>query len=172
MFGCVTGWEWYTRIDRYVFLGALPTPTHIKQLHSKERVCAVVNLCAEFPGYKNLYDELCIKQTLLPTSDFTIPNLDYIEQGVEDILDTIEQHKEGTVYLHCKAGRGRSAVIAICYLLRMYLLRPSEAQDILLRCRPQVDKDLSQTDEVRAYYKNLISQAESGKITRIPCSFE
>ncbi|KAI9470427.1 protein-tyrosine phosphatase-like protein [Zychaea mexicana] len=171
MLGCVTGWAWYNRIDRHVLLGALPTPTHIKDLHSQERVQAIVNLCAEFPGYKSLYDELGMKQTLLPTSDFTIPHLEHIEQGVDDILD-IAQQNLGCIYLHCKAGRGRSAAIALCYLLRMYLLSPAEAQDILLRCRPQVDKDLFQTDEVRAYYKNLISQAESGKITRIPCSIE
>lgn len=36
------------------------------------------------------------------------------------------------------AGRGRSAAIAICYLLRVYQLNPSEAQETLLRCRPQV----------------------------------
>ncbi|KAI8139056.1 protein-tyrosine phosphatase-like protein [Fennellomyces sp. T-0311] len=136
MFGCVTGWAWYNRIDRYVLLGALPTPTHIKQLHSRERIKVVVNLCAEFPGYRRLYDELGIKQIRLPTSDFTIPHLGDIERGVDDTLSAIQN--EGCVYIHCKAGRGRSGVIALCYLLRMYLLSPAEAQEILLRCRPQV----------------------------------
>ncbi|KAI9260499.1 protein-tyrosine phosphatase-like protein [Phascolomyces articulosus] len=140
MLGCVTGWEWYTRLDRYIILGALPTPAHIKQLHSKERVHTIINLCAEFPGYKSLYDDLKLKQTILPTSDFTIPHLDNIERGVEVILNSIQDDSEACIYLHCKAGRGRSAIVALCYLLRMYLLTPSEAQAILLRCRPQVYK--------------------------------
>ncbi|CDS03063.1 hypothetical protein LRAMOSA00465 [Lichtheimia ramosa] len=170
LFGCMNGWSWYNRIDQHVLIGALPTPTHIKQLSSRERVVGIINLCAEFPGYHHLYDELGIQQIRLITSDFTIPSYDNIEQGVDSILKIIQQEDDQRcVYIHCKAGRGRSAAIAICYLLRVYQLNPSEAQETLLRCRPQVDKDLFQTDEVRMYYKDLVSLAESGRISRIPC---
>ncbi|ORY98546.1 protein-tyrosine phosphatase-like protein [Syncephalastrum racemosum] len=167
MFGCFTGWQWYNRIDETIILGALPTPSHIKELHSREGVSAVVNLCAEFPGYKDLYKELHIRQIRLPTTDFTIPDLASIEIGLDTLMEIIESQK-GSVYVHCKAGRGRSAAFAICYLLRRYRLNPPEAQNILLHCRPQVDKDLFQADEIRMYYKDLISLAESGRITRIP----
>ena len=59
--------------------------------------------------------------------DFTPPTLDSIKEGLQII--TKAQSKKHTVYIHCKAGRGRSAVITACYLmsvsasyLRHYLL--------------------------------------------------
>lgn len=36
------------------------------------------------------------------------------------------------------AGRGRSAAIAICYLLRTYDLNLNECQSLLIEKRPQV----------------------------------
>lgn len=36
------------------------------------------------------------------------------------------------------AGRGRSAAIALCYLLATYQLDPFEAQKVLNKRRPQV----------------------------------
>ncbi|KAI9322418.1 protein-tyrosine phosphatase-like protein [Dichotomocladium elegans] len=138
LFGCMTGWEWYNRLDQYVLLGALPTPTHVRQLHSRERVIAIVNLCAEFPGYRQLYSSLGIEQIRLATSDFTIPSYDSIELGVESICRLLRENEGCSVYVHCKAGRGRSAAIALCYLLRMYQLSPAQAQEVLLERRPQV----------------------------------
>ncbi|KAF7731797.1 hypothetical protein EC973_008312 [Apophysomyces ossiformis] len=128
---------------------------------------ADVNLCAEFPGYLQLYQDLAINQVRLPTTDFTIPSLDTIDHAVKEIM---HRHDQGSIYLHCKAGRGRSAIVALCYLLRTYKLNPQQAQQILLEHRPQVDKELFQTEEVRMFYKGLIADAESGKITRIPYS--
>lgn len=89
------------RIDNRVLLGALPTPTQVKELCSRERICAVVNLCAEFPGYKSLYQELALEQVRLPTSDFTIPSLETVEKGVEAMMRILEE-REGSIYLHCK----------------------------------------------------------------------
>ncbi|OAD79794.1 hypothetical protein PHYBLDRAFT_92843, partial [Phycomyces blakesleeanus NRRL 1555(-)] len=124
-------------VDKRLILGALPTPSYIKQLHARDNLCTIINMCAEFPGYLSLYDELSIQQIRLPTTDFSIPTVNAITKGVNSIIDTME-NKDGVVYLHCKAGRGRSAVIALCYLLRVYRLTPVEAQEVLLVCRPQV----------------------------------
>ena len=67
---------------------------------------------------------------------------------------TEAQSKKHTVYIHCKAGRGRSAVMAACYLMSvsityvsgivhyMYQQRynwtQNEAIDFLKQKRPQV----------------------------------
>ncbi|KAI9260259.1 protein-tyrosine phosphatase-like protein [Sporodiniella umbellata] len=161
IFGFLTGWHWYNRIDPYLILGALPTPSQIKSLKRHEKVIAVVNMCQEFPGYEKVYKELKINQIRLETPDFCIPALETIEYGVQKMIE-IQQKTEGaSVYLHCKAGRGRSAAIAICYLLTRYQLNPAQAQAILLEKRSQVDKDLYTTQEVRLYYKNLLSRLES-----------
>ena len=51
------------------------------------------------------------------TVDFQPPSLPCIQQG----LDIIEQEKTSgqSVYVHCKAGKGRSAVVAACYLIKV-----------------------------------------------------
>ncbi|KAI9267067.1 protein-tyrosine phosphatase-like protein [Helicostylum pulchrum] len=138
MFGFITGWSWFNRVDQYIILGALPTPSQIKRLHKEEKVDVVINLCSEFPGYEKLYKELNITQIRLETPDFCIPSLDSIESGINQIVTLKQQLPKSSIYLHCKAGRGRSAAIAICYLLRTYQLDLSQSQQILLKKRHQV----------------------------------
>ncbi|GAA5810356.1 hypothetical protein MFLAVUS_003777 [Mucor flavus] len=170
MFGFITGWSWFNRVDQYIILGALPTPSQIKRLHKEEKVDVIINMCSEFPGYEKLYKELNITQIRLETPDFCIPSLDSIESGINQIVALKQQLPKSSIYLHCKAGRGRSAAIAICYLLRTYQLDLSQSQQILLKKRHQVDKDLCQTDEVRLFYKNTLSDIETGRYTREPCN--
>ncbi|KAI9026531.1 protein-tyrosine phosphatase-like protein [Phycomyces nitens] len=167
IFGCFTGWSWFDHVDKRLILGALPTPSYIKHLHARENLCTVINMCAEFPGYLSLYNELSIQQVRLPTTDFSIPPVNVITKGVNSIIEAID-NTEGAIYLHCKAGRGRSAVIALCYLLRVYRLTPVEAQQVLLVCRPQVDKCIYLEGQVREYYKEMLSQTDSGKFVRVP----
>ncbi|CEP11958.1 hypothetical protein [Parasitella parasitica] len=165
-FGCLTGWKWYNRVDDYIILGALPTPTQIRKLHAQEKVDTIVNMCLEFPGYEKLYKDLGITQIRLETPDFSIPSTDLIHSGICEIVKRKEDKPKSTIYLHCKAGRGRSAAIAICYLLRTYDLNLTECQALLIGKRSQVDKDLVQSDEIRLYYKDLLLDIEAGRCTR------
>ncbi|KAI8885545.1 phosphatases II, partial [Backusella circina FSU 941] len=162
LFGYITGWRWYNRIDARLILGALPTPSQIKKLHAVENVSTIINMCAEFPGYERLYHELNIKQIRLETPDFTLPTLHSIHAAINEI-----NQSSSSVYLHCKAGRGRSAAIALCYLMRVYQLNLSEGQEVLMRKRVQVDKNICQTEEVRLFYKELLSDMEAGRFQRV-----
>ncbi|KAI7897947.1 protein-tyrosine phosphatase-like protein [Cokeromyces recurvatus] len=139
VFGFITGWNWYNRIDELVILGALPTSTFIKRLHQQERVGTIVNLCIEFPGHEKLYDELNMKQIRLETNDFKVPSLETIHKGIDEIMSikNEQQIPFNSIYLHCKAGRGRSAAIAFCYLLRTYNLNLFECQKVLMEKRIQ-----------------------------------
>ena len=64
------------------------------------------------------------------TVDFQPPSLPCIQQG----LDIIEQEKTSgqSVYVHCKAGKGRSAVVAACYLIKVAELFSTIVRDGLL----------------------------------------
>lgn len=116
----------------------MPTPTQVKSLHKQAKVDTIVNLCAEFPGYEKLYSDLNITQIRLETPDFTVPALDTIHRGIDAIIQRIREKPKNSIYLHCKGGKGRSAAIALCYLLRSYNLTLKESQDLLLTKRPQV----------------------------------
>ena len=53
------------------------------------------------------------------TVDFQPPSLTAIQQG----LDILEQARTSghSVYVHCKAGKGRSAVVTACYLMEVHV---------------------------------------------------
>ena len=56
-------------------------------------------------------------QYWLETVDFQPPSLGNIRQSLE-VIDQVKT-TGNSVYLHCKAGKGRSAVVAACYLIKV-----------------------------------------------------
>lgn len=59
-----------------------------------------------------------VEQLRLSTVDLTgVPSLENLHRGVEFAL----KHRElgNSVYVHCKAGRSRSATLAAAYLIRV-----------------------------------------------------
>jgi len=49
--------------------------------------------------------------------DFSPPSLEDLDTGVQVIQDF--KRRGESVYVHCKAGRGRSATMAACYLIKV-----------------------------------------------------
>ena len=69
------------------------------------------------------WNSLGVKQLRLPTVDFdNAPSIPQIKKGLEFIEHFIE--KGESVYVHCKAGRGRSVVLVMCYLIKVRLQAP------------------------------------------------
>ena len=59
-----------------------------------------------------------VEQLKLPTVDYTgTPTQEHIEQAIQ----FIHRHKadNNSVYVHCKAGRTRSATVVACYLIKV-----------------------------------------------------
>jgi atypical dual specificity phosphatase len=51
------------------------------------------------------------------TLDFTAtPSQEKIKKAVDFILS--HKEKDQTVYVHCKAGRTRSATVVVCYIMQ------------------------------------------------------
>ena len=106
--------------------------SQIKTLESLG-VKAIINLCDEFKGPARTYRKK--KMTLL-----WLKTVDHMEPTVEAMhtaCSFIEHHrKNGTgVYIHCKSGRGRSAAVAMAWLLHHKRMTLREAQDHLLSMR-------------------------------------
>jgi atypical dual specificity phosphatase len=127
--------RWWDEVDPAVLLGALPLPADAEKL-AKIGVTGVVNLCEEYAGPHQAYRQLGIEQLHLPTIDFTPPTLADVENAVKFIQTKLADG--GKVYVHCKAGRGRSATVVACWLIAARGLNRHQAQSALRQCRPHV----------------------------------
>lgn len=139
--------EWWNWIDDTVLLGALPVASDAARLRELG-ITGVINMCEEYPGPVAAYSKNGIEQLHLPTVDFVPPTDEFVQRGV----DFIETHRArgGKVYVHCKAGRGRSATIVLCYLVaRGHTLQ--SGMELMLQKRPQILKKLAERDVIKRF---------------------
>ena len=149
--------RWWDQVDSHVIVGARPFRRDVLGLHDVG-VRGVVNTCEEYAGPKIEYDRHGIEQLHIPTTDFTHPRLQDIEQAVEFIQRHVQQGDR--VYIHCKAGRARSATVAICWLMKYRGLTAEEAQLQLLTARPHVHPQLAQRSVVIQFAEKLKQSAD------------
>jgi atypical dual specificity phosphatase len=140
--------HWWDRIDDHVILGALPFASDVPKL-AAEGVRAVVNTCEEYAGPVEQYAAAGIRQLRIPTTDFHPPTLADIERAVEFMRESAARGE--TVYVHCKAGRARSATVVVCWLVATHGLSPAEAQQFVLARRPHVLKTVAEREVVRQF---------------------
>ncbi|XP_051988222.1 phosphatidylglycerophosphatase and protein-tyrosine phosphatase 1 [Xyrauchen texanus] len=157
--------QWYNRVDQTVILGALPFRSMTEELVQKEKVRGVITMNEEyetkyFCNSAEEWRDVGVEQVRLSTVDITgVPSLDYIHTGVNFAL---RHREEGTsVYIHCKAGRSRSATIAAAYLIRLHCLTPEEACKMLVSVRPHVLIHSAQLEMLQKYYKQVFGSESS-----------
>ena len=146
-------WHWWDCVDEHVLLGALPFASDVPAL-SALGVKGVVNTCLEYAGPTEAYQDVGIVQLYLPTTDYTWPSREDIERGVEFINQYVQRRQP--VYVHCKAGRGRSATVVLCWLISSKQLTPEQAQAYLKKKRPQVSGRLYRRAVVRRFYADRL----------------
>lgn len=144
------GNAWWSQIDDSIYLGALPIGK--AQALKALGVGLVINTCEEWDGNREVYRELGIEQVRVETIDYTPPQLQHAEQAVTAMVRFLAENPEGKIYVHCKAGRGRSATLLLCY----YIFRgmgPLQAQRLLNAKRPQVSSRSWKRKVVKDYVK-------------------
>ncbi|GJM24915.1 MAG: phosphatase [Phycisphaerae bacterium] len=146
---CVIGgwhrWDW---IDDSVLLGRIPRKREINELRH-EGIGAIINMCDEFAGHTVQLEEFNIKQLRLPTIDLVCPSIENLQRGVEFIRQCADSGKK--VYIHCKAGRGRAATMALCYLIAKRSVCAEDAYNEMKSARVQVDRNLFKRQPVRTF---------------------
>jgi len=144
--------HWWDPIDDHVILGARPFARDVARL-DQLGVTAVVNTCEEYEGPVQQYEQCGIEQLWIPTIDFTPPSLENICQGVRFIQE--KSAEGGKIYVHCKAGRGRSATVALCWLMVAHEMTVDQAQQRLLECRPHILRGLPRREAVQQFRQLL-----------------
>jgi atypical dual specificity phosphatase len=81
-----------------------------------------------------------MRQLHIRTVDYTPPALEDIAAAVRFMAEATGRNER--VYVHCKAGRGRSATVVLCYLIQAHRIAAREGQQWLLRVRPHVSRHL------------------------------
>lgn len=131
-------YSWWNAIDDTIILGAFPYPEHARELYDLG-VRAVVNCCEEFPGPLVEYERVGIEELRLPIPDYTPPTLEQVVTAISFIQSYKAVGQK--VYVHCKAGKARSATIAFAYLYTQGHT-PDRCQSLLLEKRKQVSNNL------------------------------
>ncbi|MBN3277741.1 PTPM1 phosphatase, partial [Polyodon spathula] len=151
--------RWFDRIDQTVLLGALPFKSMTKELVEKENVKGVITMNEDyetkyFCNTAQEWKSVGVEQLCLSTVDFTgVPSLENLHKGVDFAL----KHKEqgDSVYVHCKAGRSRSATLVAAYLIRLHCWSPEQACSFMASVRPHILVRQGQLEVLRQYHEQV-----------------
>ncbi|XP_065083379.1 phosphatidylglycerophosphatase and protein-tyrosine phosphatase 1 isoform X2 [Ochlerotatus camptorhynchus] len=170
----VTKRNWYDRIDENMILGALPFRWIAPEMVKQENIKAVVSMNEDyelwaFSNDKKKWSKLGVDFLQLATTDiFEAPCQEKLwsgvkfinqflpkEEQVSSLLNAAEEFKEdrvGTVYVHCKAGRTRSATLVGCYLMMRNGWSPERAVQHMRECRSHVLLGSKQWEALRLFH--------------------
>ena len=102
------------------------------------------------------WEKLGVNFLQLATTDiFEAPSVAKLQKGVDFINDIIEKDPEASVYVHCKAGRTRSATLVGCYLMAKNGFTPEEAVKLMKEKRPHILLHSKQWEALREFHKKM-----------------
>ncbi|TXG51190.1 hypothetical protein EZV62_023714 [Acer yangbiense] len=151
--------RWWDRVDEFVLLGAVPFPSDVPHL-KKNGVGGVVTLNEPYETLvpTSLYHAHSIDHLVIPTRDYCFaPSFSDICQALDFMHENALSSR--TTYVHCKAGRGRSTTIVICYLVQHKQMTPDEAYEYVRSIRPRVLLAPAQWQAVQEYYHVRVEKA-------------
>ncbi|XP_023539494.1 putative dual specificity protein phosphatase DSP8 [Cucurbita pepo subsp. pepo] len=153
-----TEFRWWDRVDEFILLGAVPFPADVPRL-KEVGVGGVITLNEPYETLvpSTLYRDYDIDHLTIPTRDYCFAPL------LSDIcIATNFIHKNAshgqTTYVHCKAGRGRSTTVVICYLVQYKQMTPDEAYKHVKSIRPRVLLASSQWQAVLEFYHMIVQR--------------
>ncbi|CAG2179781.1 unnamed protein product [Oppiella nova] len=102
------------------------------------------------------WQRLGVKFLQLNTADILhAPTQDKLRTGVQFIQQF--NGTDSSVYVHCKAGRTRSATLVACYLMKKHDWEPKEAVDYMKHKRPHILLRSKQWEAIGKYYEENIA---------------
>ncbi|KAF5206420.1 Phosphatidylglycerophosphatase and protein-tyrosine phosphatase [Thalictrum thalictroides] len=144
--------RWWDEINQFLLLGAVPFPTDVPRL-KQLGVCGVVTLNESYETLvpTSLYHAHDIEHLVLPTRDYLFaPAHGDICEAVDFIYKNTMKGKK--TYVHCKAGRGRSTTIVLCYLVQHKQMTPEAAYEYVRSIRSRVLLAPAQWQAVQQFY--------------------
>ncbi|XVF34948.1 hypothetical protein REPUB_Repub18cG0102300 [Reevesia pubescens] len=146
--------RWWDEVDQFLLLGAVPFPRDVRRL-KQLGVGGVITLNEPFETLvsTSLYHAYGIDHLVIPTRDYLFaPSISDISRAVDFIHRNASCGR--TTYVHCKAGRGRSTTIVLCYLVEHKHMTPAGALEYVRSRRPRILLAPSQWKAVLEYSRH------------------
>uniref|UniRef100_A0A7N0VKK7 phosphatidylglycerophosphatase n=1 Tax=Kalanchoe fedtschenkoi TaxID=63787 RepID=A0A7N0VKK7_KALFE len=160
--------RWWDQVDEFILLGAVPFPSDVHRLRELG-VRGVVTLNEPYETLvpPSLYHANGINNLVIPTRDYCFaPSTSDISRAVSFIHEN-SLHRQAT-YVHCKAGRGRSTTIVLCYLVQHRQMAPDAAYEYVKSIRPRVRLAPAQWQAVKEYYNmNVMKYGISSRMASL-----
>lgn len=139
-------------------MGSLPLPWDVSVLVHTHKVGAVINMTQEYKGPLKEYAKYGVQQLRLPTVDTAAPTLEQVHLGVSFIETYIKENPEKRVFIHCKGGRGRAAVMTAAYYIKKHKgkVHPREVVKRLKEKRHVVSSAVSKYETVLEYHAQVV----------------
>lgn len=152
----------WSTVDDTLILGTAPLSilNHPEQMHARG-IRGVVNMCGEYPGPVSAYARVGIQQLHLPVIDHFEPELSKMKEAVQFIAGFKSRGEK--VYVHCKAGHGRGASIALCWMIYSHPDQSAKGLNAILVSKRHVRKTMWQQENVMAFKKYIDEMEEARK---------
>ncbi|KAG7606320.1 Dual specificity phosphatase catalytic domain [Arabidopsis thaliana x Arabidopsis arenosa] len=153
--------RWWDQIDEYLLMGAVPFRKDVPRL-KKLGVGGVITLNEPYETLvpSSLYSAYEMEHLVIPTRDYLFaPSIVDITLAVNFIHKNALLGK--TTYVHCKAGRGRSTTVVLCYLIEHKSMTVAAAFEHVRSIRPRVLLHPSQRKVVEEFSRLQSPLSES-----------
>ena len=153
---------WWRHVDSGVFIGKVPLRSHVGILESMG-IKAVVCMTERWETFvpEDIWRQHGIDILCVPTTDNGPPSIKDLQLISEFIEENVIKSKK--VYVHCKHGRGRSAV-AVMSWLKVEYRRYKDALRVLYTAHPNTKLSTSQIDCLHEFFSLKIEN----EVTEIP----
>lgn len=158
--------SWWNEITDGIILGAIPLKNynHDDILINKEKVKYILTILDPFeietityisePVKPEDWSAKNITQKIINSSDYEPLKTEDINDGVsflEECINKLENNEK--IYVHCKAGHGRSAIIVIAYMIKNHAMSLEDAHNFVKNKRSTVNLNQQQYDSLTEYYR-------------------
>jgi atypical dual specificity phosphatase len=152
--------HWMDQIDDTVIMGGAPFGfLNFPDELYRRGVRGVVNLCQEYRGPRWKYDTLGMTELWLPTTDHFEPSLQQLQDAVNFIQSYA--HRGERVYVHCRAGHGRSAAAVLAWMTIKSRGKMSLQELNQALCRKRmVRRTLWKQPNMRAFYRYVYGRSD------------
>jgi len=154
----IKGHQYWNEVQPGIVLGAIPLNKHKQDLLRKEKITGVLSLLEDYemePGimYSPVqpadWKSAGVDTKWVRTLDFEPVTSAKLEEGA----DWIHQHLQGgpdrKVYVHCKAGRGRSTATVLVYMWKYFGIPVEDGWRMVKAKRPQINLNKRQMAAVQ-----------------------